>query len=440
MNRVLQRSCACGGTPGPGGECASCRAKRLAQESVQRTISAPGRTLDTDTRGNFERAWGHDLGAVRIHADDDAARSAEAVGARAYTVGRDVVFARGRYEPTSESGRSLLAHELTHVRQQEGTPSTATGPVAVLDDEGAETEADRAPATVSRRVAPAVQRQPERDPFGVGRLHLRPIPPPMLIHPGSIRETFVFPALSQVDFEPLHLPEPPPRFPSILGDRLQAPPPLFTPVTLVPVSRCEPDRALTWGDFRGTPPGGTFAAFTRMSTTTQDVQGNVMFRAVMNHAQSWVRPKYVSPGARATNGCGSLVTQCQNAFAQPNTAWWEPPQDCPAALVPRQRVTTLSDCEDVIGAGCDAQAPQESARLLRHEQGHYDIACKLVGRANDMLAAGRTQTVLAQWLSTNLQPQNTAYDHDTVHGCDAGQQSTWETSIAAGLTTEVPDP
>ena len=92
------------------------------------------------------------------------------------------------------------------------------------------------------------------------------------------------------------------------------------------------------------------------------------------------------------------------------------------------------------GAGCDAQAPQESVRLLRHEQGHYDIACKLVGRANDMLAAGRTQTVLAQWLSTNLQPQNTAYDHDTVHGCDAGQQSTWETSIAAGLTTEVPDP
>jgi hypothetical protein len=165
-----------------------------------------------------------------------------------------------------------------------------------------------------------------------------------------------------------------------------------------------------------------------------------MFRALMNHTGSWVRPKYVAPDARATNGCGSLVTQCQNAFSQHNAAWWEPPQDCPAALVPRGRVTTSSDCEAVFGVGCDTQAPAESARLLRHEQGHFDIACKLVGRANDMLAAGRPRNVVSTWLGANLQPQNDAYDHDTVHGCDAGQQSTWQTSIAAGLTTTVPDP
>src|SRR5215208_5046920 len=99
--------------------------------------------------------------------------------------------------------------------------------------------------------------------------------------------------------------------------------------------------------------------------------------AVMNRGASWVRAKYKAPDARATNGCGDLVTRCQNAFALPNTTWWQPPQDCPAALVPRQRVTTSADCEAVIGAGCDTQAPAESARLLRHEHGHYNIACKL---------------------------------------------------------------
>jgi len=434
--RVLQAKCTCGGTPGPTGECAQCRARRLEQESVQQTLQAPARPLDAAARGQFERAWGHDFSAVRIHADEDAARSAEAVGAHAYTVGRDVVFARGRYEPGSERGHRLLAHELTHVRQQQGAP--ADGSVALLRDAAAENEADRAPATVTRHVAPALQRQD--DPFNLGRLHLRPITPPMLIQPGSIRETYVLPALSQVEFEPLHLPEPPPRFPSVLQERLQAPLPTFTPVTLIPVARCDPASVPTWADFQGTPPGGTFAAFTSMRVTTQDVQGNVMFRAVMNRGASWVRAKYKAPDARATNGCGDLVTRCQNAFALPNTTWWQPPQDCPAALVPRQRVTTSADCEAVIGAGCDTQAPAESARLLRHEHGHYNIACKLVGRANDMLAAGRPRNVLSTWLNTNLQPQNTAYDHDTVHGCDAGQQSTWETAIASGLTTEVPDP
>jgi hypothetical protein len=425
--RALQR-CACGGTPGPAGECAECRARRLAHQSVQQTLQAPARPLDTATRGAFEREWGHDLSGVRIHADEDAARSAEAVGAEAYTVGRDVVFARGRYEPASESGRRLLAHELTHVRQQDATPPN--GAVTLLRDAAAENEADRAPAAVARRVPPALQRQ--EDPFRLGQFRLRPMPPPMLIQPGSIRETFVLPALSEVELEPLHLPEPAPRFPRILTEQLRGPAPL-TPVTVIPVSRCVPDRALTWADFQGTPPGGTFAAFTRMRTTSQDVQGNVMFRAVMDHGRSWVRPKYVSPGARATNGCGTLVGQCQHAFADPNTAWWEPPQDCPAALVPRQRVTSSADCEAVIGAGCDSSAPQESARLLRHEQGHYDIACNLVGRADDALAAGRPQATVSQWLSTNLQPQNDLYDKQAVHGCDAGQQSTWETAIAGGL-------
>ncbi len=61
-----------------------------------------------------------DFSGVRIHADDRAASSAQAVNARAYTVGRDVVFGVGQYSPGTESGRRLIAHELTHVLQHTG--------------------------------------------------------------------------------------------------------------------------------------------------------------------------------------------------------------------------------------------------------------------------------------------------------------------------------
>jgi hypothetical protein len=55
---------------------------------------------------------------VRIHADAEAAEAAEAIRARAYTAGTDVVFARGEFAPATDEGRRLLAHELTHVTQQ----------------------------------------------------------------------------------------------------------------------------------------------------------------------------------------------------------------------------------------------------------------------------------------------------------------------------------
>ncbi|WP_052200190.1 DUF4157 domain-containing protein [Terriglobus sp. TAA 43] len=76
--------------------------------------------LDPVSRSFFERRLGLDLGHVRIHVDDVASDSAHAVSALAYTVDRHIVFARGQYDPRSEAGRKLLAHELIHVVQQTG--------------------------------------------------------------------------------------------------------------------------------------------------------------------------------------------------------------------------------------------------------------------------------------------------------------------------------
>ena len=129
----LQRACACGGES--AGECAECKDKReggvqRAAEGAATTRYAPpvvhealrshGHPLDHLTRSFMETRFGHDFGGVRVHTDAKAAESARAVNALAYTVGQHTVFAPGRYEPTSFSGRTLLAHELAHVVQQTG--------------------------------------------------------------------------------------------------------------------------------------------------------------------------------------------------------------------------------------------------------------------------------------------------------------------------------
>ena len=129
---LMLRKCACGGTPGPTGECAECRKKRLQRRSsgraefspsaappiVHEVLRSPGRTLDSATREFMESRFGHEFGQVRVHTDTRAAESAQAVNALAYTVGRDVVFGAGQFAPREGKEQRLLAHELTHVVQQ----------------------------------------------------------------------------------------------------------------------------------------------------------------------------------------------------------------------------------------------------------------------------------------------------------------------------------
>lgn len=77
-----------------------------------------GHPLDSTTRAFFESRFGHNFGDVRVHADTRADAATRSVGARAFTSGSNVAFGAGQYAPHSGAGRSLLAHELTHVVQQ----------------------------------------------------------------------------------------------------------------------------------------------------------------------------------------------------------------------------------------------------------------------------------------------------------------------------------
>ncbi|HSZ60722.1 MAG TPA: DUF4157 domain-containing protein [Terriglobales bacterium] len=154
---LLQRKCACGGG---GADCAECRKKETDLQRkpassksgsskpaagvpaiVHDVLRSSGRPLDAATRAFFEPRFGRDFSGVRIHTDSQAAESARAVNALAYTVGRNVVFGAGSYQPASTEGDRLLAHELAHVVQQSGRQSTCALRIADLAGENAAEQA-----------------------------------------------------------------------------------------------------------------------------------------------------------------------------------------------------------------------------------------------------------------------------------------------------------
>ena len=188
---MLQRRCACGGTPGPDGDCADCKRKRLQRSAVgagpavappivHDVLRSPGRPLEPSVRGEMEARLGHDFSRVRVHADARAASSAEAVSAQAYTVGRHVVFGYGAYRPATGEGRRLVAHELAHVVQQGGGDHVGRLPVAPASG-ALEAEAESAGTPTAGAAAPSVQRLLRVDPNAVSTT--RPDPAAALTGP-----------------------------------------------------------------------------------------------------------------------------------------------------------------------------------------------------------------------------------------------------------------
>ncbi len=156
-SRLLQRCTA-------NEECEDCSKKRLSLQRASTTQTAPssvppivhdvlrspGQPLDASMRAFMEPRFGHNFSQVRVHTDARAAESARAVNALAYTVGRDVVFAADRYAPETNVGRSLLAHELTHVIQQRRSEGISVRPFQIVQsNDPSEHEADAVAAQVA---------------------------------------------------------------------------------------------------------------------------------------------------------------------------------------------------------------------------------------------------------------------------------------------------
>ncbi len=104
---------------------ASGRIGEEAPASVDRVLAGSGSRLPNPVRQDMEQRFGHDFSKVRVHSGATAEQSARDVNAHAYTVGQDIVFAKGRYAPGTIEGRRLLAHEMAHVVQQTRTGSAA---------------------------------------------------------------------------------------------------------------------------------------------------------------------------------------------------------------------------------------------------------------------------------------------------------------------------
>ena len=124
----------------------------VVHPEVQAAITSArggGSPLSLGVPRHLEASLGEPLGDVRVHVDDHAAALARAVSARAFTVGSDIFFGSGEYNPTTRGGNELNAHEVAHVVQQRG--AAVSGPLSVSQ-----------PGDASEREAEAVARDVTR--------------------------------------------------------------------------------------------------------------------------------------------------------------------------------------------------------------------------------------------------------------------------------------
>ena len=144
-----------------------------AEARVDRAASGSGEPLRADVRDRFETSLGADLSSVRVHRSAASAEASAAVGAKAYTVGNDIHFAAGQYQPDDPFGMHLLAHEVAHTQQQAGGSARRQHKLEVsAPGDHAEVEADRA-ADAMVAGAPAVVDSSAR---ALGRAPAEPAP------------------------------------------------------------------------------------------------------------------------------------------------------------------------------------------------------------------------------------------------------------------------
>lgn len=155
-----------------GGPAATMPVAAGTQSAVD-ALHGGGAPLSPESRAYFEPRFGRDLSGVRLHTGSTAAMATEALAARAFTVGNDIAFAPNQYQPASEDGRRLLAHELAHTVQQGAAGSSRVQRVpADLDFSKLARrihDAIDGPGTDEEAVYAALQ-QLERDPAAIAKL------------------------------------------------------------------------------------------------------------------------------------------------------------------------------------------------------------------------------------------------------------------------------
>ena len=108
------------------------------------SMRSGGKSLPDPFRDKMENAFGQDFSGVRVHDGPGADQASKQFGAKAFTTGQDIFFGQGHYNPGSDQGQQLMAHEMTHVVQQGNAPATLAGRKVEVSQPGdaGEREAD----------------------------------------------------------------------------------------------------------------------------------------------------------------------------------------------------------------------------------------------------------------------------------------------------------
>jgi hypothetical protein len=140
------------------------QAEQSARTStVSDALNSPGQPLDQATRAFAESRFGHDFSKVRVHVDSTAAESARSINASAYTIGEDIVFGPGKYDPQTHDGKKRLAHELTHVVQQTLAPGARSASSDAMESEARRVSEAVAAGHSAGVVTPAAAGQTQAD-------------------------------------------------------------------------------------------------------------------------------------------------------------------------------------------------------------------------------------------------------------------------------------
>lgn len=388
---------------------------------VDTARSSSGSPLDAVTKEFMESRFGFDFSNVRIHTNENAARSANLVNALAYTVGNDIMFGEGQYQPDTFGGKKLLAHELTHVVQSSPIGGALSGDLQehlmsrIFQDSIGVYDKMKLTRTDDCRTDNKI----------VEKCNVR----------NDANESF-----STESFNALHLELKKQNQQSHTLRRFVEPDEGSDKGGVYPapsVSSCVPDRPLTWNDYSERSGIGKMGAETRWTFVLQD---NII--KAQHSRESWVRPKFKHASDRHRNGCAQMVNQCQRHLGQnpggTSTMSSSPSVTCSSSIVPNSvTATTIDECNTVIGAECDRAAVEESARLLRHEQTHFDIACILAAKGNDAIFAGQPAQTILHAVAARSRKVTSQYDTDSDHGCDQSGQISWSKDVDAGLPNVV---
>ena len=118
------------------------------------SLASKGLPLPESTRSFFEPKFGYDFSDIKIHNDSEAAKSADRINALAYTTGNNIVFNQNQFSPGSDSGKKLIAHELTHVVQQQSSDSILRKPIKFVEGDAVDAQSKRAISEVGDFIAP----------------------------------------------------------------------------------------------------------------------------------------------------------------------------------------------------------------------------------------------------------------------------------------------